>query len=159
MNDTDLPERPARLSSRVAAAEADIAETRRRLDGALSDIRHELVLPFAAASRAAVAALDRPADIPADIKEIGNFMRRHAAPLGVIGLGAAWLAFRCRGTLAAFGAGYARDLMEFGRDLGERASEAALSAVVAELKKAAPPAPQESGAPAAETTADPFKPE
>jgi len=148
MTNTDMPERLPPLSSRVAAAEADIAETRRRLDGALSDIRHELAMPIAAVSRVAAAALERPPDM----KEIGGFMRRHAAPLGVIGVGIAWLALRCRGTLGEVGAGYARDLLDRAREVGERAGEAALSAVVAELKKTGPmPAPQESGAPPPET--------
>lgn len=148
MSEDRNPRRAPSLSARVAAAEADIAETRRRLDGAISDIRHELALPLAAASRVASAL-----DGTGDVKQLGDFVRRHAAPLGLIALGAAWLAVRCRGALGDTGAGFAHELLDRVRVLGGRAMERALSAAAAELSRpdrAAPDAAAQAPTPATE---------
>lgn len=68
----------------VAAAEADIEKMRRQLDLALSSIRRELSLPIAAAAGMATL-LDRAVDA----ERLRDFLRRNAAPLGIIALGAA----------------------------------------------------------------------
>ena len=60
-------------------------------------------------------------------------MRRNALPLGLIGLGAAWLAVQNRGILGTLGGSYARDFLEQARVLGKSAAEAALSAALEEI--------------------------
>jgi hypothetical protein len=111
-------------SARVAAAEAEIAETRRRLDLALAAVRRELALPRAAVL-AATAVLDRAGGA----KELVPFIRRHAVPFGLMALGAAWLAMQGRAPREA-GVPYARDLIDRARAIGSQAVEAALSAAL-----------------------------
>lgn len=140
---TSAPE-PA-PSLRVAAAEAEIAATRRRLDLALAATRRDLALPRAAVL-AATAALDRAGGA----KELGPFIRRHAVPLGLMALAAAWLAMQSRGTPREAGATYARDLIDRARTIGSQAVEAVLSvafdAAAPGAGDAAPPASAEEGA-------------
>src|SRR5204863_3635417 len=62
-----------------------------------------------------------------------DFMRRNALPLGLIGLGAAWLAVENRGTLSAFGSTCAREFLERARALGRDAAEVALSVALNEI--------------------------
>ena len=117
-------EEPA-LSPRVVAAEAAIAETRRHLDRALAAAHRDLALPLAAAT-VATAALGRIDGAP----ELGPLIRRHAVPLGLMALGAAWLAVRCRGTLRQAGGAYSHELLDRVRTIGGHAVDAALSAAL-----------------------------
>jgi hypothetical protein len=115
-------------SAKIAAAEREIAETRRNLDAALEALRRELALPIAAV-RASTALLDEACQ-PAQLLD---FVRRNALPLGLIGMGAAWLAVENRETLGTLGSAYTREFLERARALGKSAGEAALSAALDEI--------------------------
>ena len=122
------------VSEAVAAAESEIEQTRRRLDTAISSVRSEFALPITA-----VAGALTMFDCLNNAKHFGAFVRRNAAPLGIIALGTIWLAVQNRGTLSTIGGSYVRDLLDRTRTIGTKAAEAALSAAIDEL---APPAPQ-----------------
>lgn len=144
MNTTSEPRREPAPSRAVAAAEAEIEQTRRHLDLALAAIRHDFALPIAAAVGVA-AALNQAGDA----KQLGAFVRRHAVPLGLIAAGAAWLAVQYRGALGEFGSTYAREFLDRARGIGARAAEAALSAAIEEIARpdhAAGAAPQPNAA-------------
>jgi hypothetical protein len=126
-------------SAAVAEAEAEIAETRRKLDAAIAALRRDLALPIAAVM--ATAAL---LDEVGEGAQLRDFVRRNALPLGLIGLGAAWLAVQNRGNLGALGGSYAREFLERARVLGKSAAEAALSAALEEIGRP-PGEPPESG--------------
>jgi hypothetical protein len=130
-------------SPRVAAAEAEIAETRRRLDAALAAARRDLAVPIAAATVAA-AALGRVGGAA----ELAPLIRRHAAAFGLMALGAAWLAMQYRGALGEAGGAYARDVFDRIRTIGGHAVEAALDAVLE-----TPPAASGGDAPPDDRTA------
>jgi len=115
-------------SAAVAAAEAEIAEIRRKLDAAIAALRRDLALPIAAVM--ATAAL---LDEVGEGAQLRDFVRRNALPLGLIGLGAAWLAVQNRGILGTLGGSYAREFLERARVLGKSAAEAALSAALEEI--------------------------
>jgi hypothetical protein len=115
-------------SAAVAAAEAEIAETRRKLDAAIAALRHDLALPIAAVL--ATAAL---LDEAGEGAQLRDFVRRNALPIGLIGLGAAWLAVQNRAILGTLGGSYAREFLERARVLGKSAAEAALSAALEEI--------------------------
>jgi hypothetical protein len=115
-------------SAAIAAAEAEIAETRRKLDAAIAALRHDLALPIAAVL--ATAAL---LDEAGEGAQLRDFVRRNALPLGLIGLGAAWLALHNRGTLGTLGGSYVREFLERARVLGKSAAEAALAAALEEI--------------------------
>jgi hypothetical protein len=115
-------------SAAIAAAEREIAETRRNLDAALEALRRELALPIAAV-RASAALLDDAGQRA----QLLDFVRRNALPLGLIGIGAAWLAVENRGILGTLGNAYAREFLERARTLGKSAAEAALSAALDEI--------------------------
>jgi hypothetical protein len=124
-------------SAAVAAAEAEIAETRRKLDAAIAVLRRDLALPIAAV--VATAAL---LDEAGDGAQLRDFVRRNAFPLGLIGLGAAWLALQNRGALGTLGGSYAREFLERARVLGKNAAEAALSAALEEIERPAGEPPE-----------------
>jgi hypothetical protein len=126
-------------SAAVAAAEAEIAETRRKLDSAIAVLSQDLALPIAAVM--ATAAL---LDEAGEGAQLRDFVRRNALPLGLIGLGAAWLAVQNRGTLGALGSSYVREFLERARVLGKSAAEAALSAALEEIGRP-PGEPTEGG--------------
>lgn len=123
-------------SAAIAAAESEIAETRRNLDAALAALRRELALPIAAVM--ATAAL---IDEAGEGAQLHDFVRRNALPLGLIGLGAAWLAVENRGALGTFGGSWAREFLERARALGKSVAEAALNAALEEIGKPAPEPP------------------
>ena len=120
---SDAPE-----SAAIAAAEAEIAETRRKLDAAIAVLSQDLALPIAAVM--ATAAL---LDEVGEGAQLRDFVRRNALPLGLIGLGAAWLAVHNRGTLGTLGSSYVREFLERARVLGKSAAEAALTAALGEI--------------------------
>ena len=146
LSDPPAPSDPP-ASAAVAAAEAEIAETRRKLDATIAALRRDLALPIAAVM--ATAALLEEAGEGAQLRD---FVRRNALPLGLIGLGAAWLAVQNRGALGTLGSSYAREFLEQARVLGKSAAEAALSAALEELGRPAGD-PPDSGAAAAPTEA------
>jgi hypothetical protein len=115
-------------SAEIAAAEREIAETRGNLDAALEALRRELALPIAAV-KASAALLDE-AGQPAQLLD---FARRNALPLGLIGMGAAWLAVENREMLGTIGSAYTREFLERARALGKSAAKAALSAALDEV--------------------------
>ena len=126
---SDPPARPdPPESAAVAEAEAEIAETRRKLDAAIAALRRDLALPIAAVL--ATAAL---LDEAGEGAQLRDFVRRNALPLGLIGLGAAWLAVQNRAILGTLGGSYAREFLERARVLGKSAAEAALSAALEEI--------------------------
>jgi hypothetical protein len=137
-------------SAAVAAAEAEIAETRRKLDAAIAALRRDLALPIAAV--VATAAL---LDEAGEGAQLRDFVRRNALPLGLIGLGAAWLAVQNRGILGTLGGSYAREFLERARELGKSAAEAALSAALEEIGRP-PDEPPEDGAQSAPADASPL---
>jgi hypothetical protein len=137
-------------SAAVAAAEAEIAETRRKLDAAIAALRRDLALPIAAV--VATAAL---LDEAGEGAQLRDFVRRNALPLGLIGLGAAWLAVQNRGILGTLGGSYAREFLERARELGKSAAEAALSAALEEIGRP-PDEPPEDGARSAPADASPL---
>jgi F0F1-type ATP synthase membrane subunit b/b' len=118
------------VSATVAAAETEIEQTRRRLDLAISSIRADLAMPIAAAA-AAAAMLDRAGDT----KQLGAFVKRNAAPLGLIALGAIWLAVKNRGALGEMSERYARELRDRARMIATKAVEAALSAAIDQIAR------------------------
>ena len=138
-SDPPAPSDPPQ-SDAVAAAEAEIAETRRKLDAAIAVLRRDLALPIAAVM--ATAALLEEAGEGAQLRD---FVRRNALPLGLIGLGAAWLAVQNRDALATLGGSYAREFLERARVLGKSAAEAALSAALEEIGR--PPGEPPEGEP------------
>ena len=148
ISDPPAPSDPAE-SAAVAAVEAEIAETRRKLDAAIATLRRDLVLPIAAVM--ATAAL---LDEAGEGAQLRDFLRRNAFPLGLIGLGAAWLAVQNRGALGTLGGSYARQFLERARVLGKSAAEAALSAALEEIGRP-PGEPPEGGSEAAPTDTPP----
>ena len=120
---SDAPE-----SAGVAEAEAEIAETRRKLDAAIAALSQDLALPIAAVM--ATAAL---LDEAGEGAQLRDFVRRNAFPLGLIGLGAAWLAVQNRGSLGTLGGSYVREFLDRARVLGKSAAEAALTAALEEI--------------------------
>jgi hypothetical protein len=132
-------------SAEIAAAEREIAETRHNLHAALEALRRELALPIAAV-RASTALLDEVCQ-PAQLLD---FVRRNALPLGLIGMGAAWLAVENRETLGTLGSAYTREFLERARALGKSAAAAALSAALDEIGRPAAE-PRQFGTPRAET--------
>ena len=127
-------------SAAVAAAEAEIAETRRNLDAALDALRRDLALPIAAVMASAALLGEGGEGVL-----LRDFMRRNALPLGLIGMGAAWLAVENRGTLGALGRSCAREFLERARALGRDAAEAALSVALDEIGGPAGEARQTGG--------------
>jgi hypothetical protein len=119
-------------SDAVAAAEAEIAQTRRNLDEALASLRRELAVPIAAVKT--TATLFEEAAQGARLRDFG---RRNALSLGLIGLGAVWLAVQNRGTLGALGGAWAREFLGGPRALANSAAKAALSAALFELERPA----------------------
>lgn len=111
----------------VAAAEADIAVARRNLDSAIAALRRELVLPIAAVAASAALFDD------ASVRKLREFVRHNALPLGLVGLGAAWLAVENRGAFTEFASGYAQEFVQEARRLGTSAAGAALSAAHDEI--------------------------
>jgi hypothetical protein len=150
MTPADEPPSDPPPSRAVAAAEAEIAQTRRDLDAALAELRRELAVPIAAVR--ATAALFEEAAQGARLRD---FVRSNALPLGLIGLGAVWLAVQNRGALGTLGTlsgAWAREFLEGSRALASSAATAALSAALQELERPAPEAvesaPQPAPAPA-----------
>jgi hypothetical protein len=150
MTQADEPSSDPPRSEAVAAAEAEIAKTRRNLDAVLADLQRELAVPIAAVK--ATAALFEEAAQGAQVRD---FMRRNALPLGLIGLGAAWLAVQNRGVLGALGSAWAREFLEGPRAFANSAAKAALSAVLQELGSPAPEPPQSAPQPAPAPSAPP----
>ena len=130
--------RPKTSSAAIAAVEAHIADTRKRLDLSIAGIRGDLAVPIALAA-AATNALGRAAES----KDISVLVRRHAIPLGLIGVGLAWIAAQHRDALGRLGAEYGKDLLESARALGVRVIEAATAAA---LETLSPPAGSKSAA-------------
>ena len=139
-------------SAAIAAAEAEIAETRRKLDAAIAVLSQDLALPIAAVM-ATAAILDEVGEGA----QLRDFVRRNALPLGLIGLGAAWLAVHNRGTLGTLGGSYVREFIERARVLGKSAAEAALSAALEEIGSppGEPPEGESQSSPAARAGREP----
>jgi hypothetical protein len=142
------PDPPA--SAAIAAAEAEIAQTRRNLDAAIAALRREFALPIAAVMATALLV----DEAGGEGAQLHDFVRRNAFPLGLIGLGAAWLAVENRGSLGTLGGSWAREFLERARALGKSAAEAALTAALEEIGRPAGK-PPESGADPAPAEATP----
>jgi hypothetical protein len=146
MTPADEPPADPPPSRAVAAAEAEIAQTRRDLVAALAELQRELAVPIAAVR--ATAALFEEAGQGARLRD---FVRSNALPLGLIGLGAVWLAVQNRGALGTLSGAWAKEFLEGSRALASSAATAALSAALQELERpAAEPlesAPQPAPAP------------
>jgi hypothetical protein len=134
------PRSDAPRSEALAAAEAQIAQTRRNLDAALAELQRELAVPIAAV-KATAAFFEEGAQGG----QLRDFARRNALPLGLIGLGAAWLAVQNRAALVTLGGAWAREFLEGSRALANSAAKAAeqeLDGPAAEPLESAPqPAP------------------
>lgn len=118
---TARPEReePA-PSAAIAAAEAEIAATRRRLDAALAGTRYEYALSLAAAEGIGVLLKGGP-----DAKTALAFMRRNAGPLAAMALGAIWFAALNRETIRQRGPLWAEALLDHARRIAGTALTAA----------------------------------
>jgi hypothetical protein len=149
----DAPRSDPPRSDAVAAAEAEIAQTRRNLAAALAGLRRELAVPIVAVK--ATAALFEEA---AQGTQLRDFVRRNALSLGLIGLGAVWLAVQNRGTLGTLGGSWAREVVEGPRALANSAAKAALSAALQELGRPTAEPPGRSPQPAPAPTAPPNLP-
>jgi signal transduction histidine kinase len=117
-------------SRAVAAAEADIEQTRQQLDRALAAIRRDLGVPLAAIAGMA-ALLDQAGDAP----QIREFLRHNAMPLGLIALGMLWLGVQNRKSLGNLGSAYANEVLRRARTLGKTATAAAISAALEEIAR------------------------
>lgn len=132
MTPADEPPSDPPPSRAVAAAEAEIARTRRDLDAALAELRRELAVPIAVV-RATAALFDEAAQGA----RLRDFVRSNALPLGLIGLGAVWLAVQNRGAFGTLSGAWAKEFLEGSRALARSAATAALSAALQELERPA----------------------
>jgi hypothetical protein len=120
----------------VAAAEAEIEATRRRLDQALTTLRQDLALPIAVVAGAAAILHGS-----SDATPLREFLRHNAVPLGIIALGTGWLAVQNRDRIANLAGAYGGELLEKARSVGTRMAEAALSAAIDEIGRASASSP------------------